>query len=139
MCVPCKILSWCLKSLTESSRARTLDRPPSTVLTLQGCSPVGFPHHGVLQTHGPTTTLLLRLVTVDVAHTHPAARPGAHRPLGVVLAGLEGEDVARVEERDVQDLPAPRAVGRQDSCGADPELDQEVGLEGGGHPGVVQV
>ena len=123
----------------------TLDRSTSTSLTLQRCCPVSLPHHRVTQTHRATASLLLRLVPVYVPHTHPASsgprarRLGADGPLGVVLRSLEGERLPRVDERDVQDLPALRAVGGEDARGANPELDQEVWLEGGGHPGVVQV
>lgn len=125
-------------------------RSSSTRLALQRRRPVRLPHHRVLQTHRAPAALLLRMVPVYVSHAHPPAagvaspgpRPGrlsADRPLGVVLAGLEGERLPRRDERDVQDLPAPGAVGGEDARGANPELDQEVGLEGGGHPAVVKV
>ena len=123
----------------------TLDGSSSTSLTLQSCCPVSLPHHRVMQTHRATASLLLRLVPVYVSHAHPASsvpgagRLGADGPLGVVLRSLEGERLPRVDERDVQDLPALRAVGGEDAPGANPELDQQVWLEGGGHPGVVQV
>ncbi len=126
-------------------RVSALDCSSFTSLTLQRRSPVSLPHHWVLQTHRATASLLLRLVPVYVSHTHPAssgpwpARLGADSPLGVVLAGLEGERLPWVDDLDIQNLPAQRAVGGEDACGANPELDQEVWLEGGGHPGVVQV
>lgn len=127
------------------SRLSTLDCSSSTRLTLQRRRAVSLPHHWILQTHSAAASLLLRLVPVNVSHTHPASsgpRPRRHSadcPLGVVLAGLKGKRLPWGDERDVQDLPAQRAVGGEDASGANPELDQEVGLEGGGYPGVVQV
>lgn len=128
-----------------SSGWSTLARSSSASLTLQRRCPVSLPHHRVLQTHRATATPLLRLVSIYVSHTHPASsspgpgRFGADSPLGVVPAGLEGERLPWVNECDVQDLPAQWAVGGEDARGANPELDQEVWLEGGSHPGVVQV
>lgn len=121
------------------------DCSPSTSITLQGRCPVSLPHHRVLLTHGATAALLLCHVPIYVSHAHPASSgAGAGRrrtdsPLGVVLADTEGERLPRVDEFDVQDFPAQGAVGRENASGADPELDQEIGLEGGSHPAVVQV
>lgn len=100
----------------------TLDRSSSTSLTLKRCRPVSLPNHWVLQTHRATASILLCLVPVYVSHTYPASpgphscRLGADSPLGVVLGGLEGERLPWVDESDVQDLPAQRAVGGEDSC-----------------------
>lgn len=94
-------------------------------------------------THCAPTPLLFSLISIYVPDTHPASTSpsltGAHRPFGVVLAGLEGERLPRVEQLDVQDLPVLRAVGRKDAWGANPELDQEIWLEGWGHPRMVQI
>lgn len=115
-----------------SSSESALTRFSSTALALQRRRPVRLPHHGVLQTHRAAAPLLLRLVPVDVSHTHPSpsgphpARRGADGPLRVVLAVLEVERLPRVDELDVQDLPSQRAVGGEDACGANPELDQEI-------------
>lgn len=110
----------------------TLNCFPPTVLALQRCRSVSLPNHWILQAHCSSTALLLRLVPVYVPHAHPASpRPsprrfGADRPLGVVLGVLEGVGLARADERDVQNLPAQRAVGGEDARGANPELNQEV-------------
>lgn len=126
-----------------SSRLSALDCFSLTVLTVQGRCSVSLPHHRITMTHCASTPLLLSLISVYVPDTHPASTSpsltGAHRPFGVVLAGLEGERLPRVEELDVQDLPVIRAVGRKDARGANPELDQEVWLEGWGHPRVIQI
>lgn len=103
--------------------------PSPAHLTLQRRCPIGLPHRGVLQTHRPAPSLLLSLVAVDVAHTHPASSSiqptpgGTHGPLGVVVGGLEGDPAAWGDKLDVQDLPAQGAVRGQDASGADPELD----------------
>lgn len=116
-----------------------------TSLTFEDGGPVGLPNHRVLQTHRAAATLLLRLISVYVSHTHPASpsprpgRVGADSPLGVVLAGLEGEWLSWVYECDVQDFPALCAVWGEDAWRVNPELDQQVWLEGWSHPGVVQV
>lgn len=117
-----------------------------TVVPLQRRRSIGLPHHWVPLAHRPAAALLLRHVPVDVAHTHPAApraggagRAGADGPLGVVLAVFEGKRLARLDVVDVLDLPISGAVGRQDARGQLPELDQEVGLKGRSHPGVVEV
>lgn len=75
------------------------------VLPLQRRRSIGLPHYWVPKTHCPAAALLLRLVPVDVAHTHPAAccpaprggRVGADGPLGVVLAGFEGKRLTRLD------------------------------------------
>lgn len=123
----------------------TLECYTFTSLTFENGGPVGLPNHRVLQTHRAAAALFLRLVSIYVSHTHPATsgpwpgRAGADSPLGVVLAGLECEWLARVNECDVQDFPAQWAVWGEDTWGVNPELDQEVWLEGWSHPGVVQV
>lgn len=126
-----------------SSRLSALDCFSLTVLTVQGRCSVSLPHHRITMTHCASTPLLLSLISIYVPDTHPASTSpsltGAHRPFGVVLAGLEGERLPRVEELDVQDLPVIRAVGRKDARGANPELDQEVWLEGWGHPCMIQI
>ena len=114
------------------SRLSALDCSSSTRLTLQRRRSVSLPDHWIPQTHRAAASLLFRLVPVNVSHTHPASscprpsRLGANRPLGVVLAGLESERLPRGDGLDVQDTPAPRAVGGEDASGANPELDQEV-------------
>lgn len=132
-----------LKKGTKNICSRTLNRCSSTSFTLQRSCPICFPHHRVPLTHSATATFLLGFIPIYISHTHPPtsrpSRVGADSPLGVVLAGLKGERLAWVEECDIQDLPAQWAVGGKDPSGANPELDQEIWLEGWSHPGVVEV
>lgn len=131
--------------MIKSIFSGTLHFSSSTTLIIHNCCPVSLPHHRVSQTHGSSATLLLSHIPIDVPYTHPPASSpgtsclGAHSPLGVVLAGLKFRRLSRVYSCDVQDLPSQGAVRRKDPCGTNPELDQEVRLEGRGHPGMVEV
>ncbi len=116
-------------------------------LTLQGCRAIGLPHHSILTAHRTPTSLLLRLVAVDISNTDPAARrptssaaaADTDGPLRVVLCSLECDALAWGNEIYVEDFPAWRAVRVQDSRGATPELNQQVGLKRRCNPGVIQV
>ena len=112
--------------------------------TLQGCGPVGFPHNGVLETHSPSTSLLLCLIAVDVSHADPATCTSdrslsADCPLGVVLCSLEREPLPGGKLLYVQHLPARGAVWGQNPGGPLPELNQQVRLKSWGHPGVIEI
>lgn len=116
----------------------------STRLALQRGRAIRLPHGNILPTHGPAPSLLLRLVPVNVPHAHPSPAPQpasscAHRPFGVILRGLEGDLAVWRDHVHVQSLPAGGAVGREDAGGATPELNQQVRLQRGSHPGMVQV
>lgn len=116
-------------------------------LTLQGSRAIGLPHRSVLTAHRTPASLLLRLVAVDISDTDPVARrptssaapADTDGPLRVVLCSLKRDALARGNEIYVEDFPALRAVRVQDSRGATPELNQQVGLKRRCNPGVIQV
>ncbi len=119
----------------------------TAALTLQGGRAIGLPHRSILTAHRTPASLLLRLVTVDISNTDPAARrptssaatADTDGPLRVVLCSLECDALAWGNEIYVEDFPAWRAVGVQDSRGATPELNQQVWLKRRSNPGVIQV
>ncbi len=119
----------------------------TAALTLQGGRAIGLPHRSILTAHRTPASLLLRLVTVDISNTDPAARrptssaatADTDGPLRVVLCSLECDALAWGNEIYVEDFPARRAVGVQDSRGATPELNQQVWLKRRSNPGVIQV
>lgn len=130
-------------SVVKHSAIALLHLAPAR-LALQRRRSIRLPHAHVLPAHGPAPSLLLRLVPVNVPHAHPGPAPrpassGAHRPFGVIFRGTEGPLAARREQVYVQNLPAGGAVGWEDAGGATPELHQQVRLQRGSHPGVVQV